>query len=217
VTSPVVFVDGQEAGRLLDVGEHSYSYAFPKAWDLSAQSILFPPGPEELLQADLESTVTYRIARYHGTWGRFPIRVGWSEGAQPTQEAMQRHVTADVLRTFASVEHERIRAERTKPAEVLEPGRGLCLLCNPALVLDPTEPGRYWGECRGCGWKTSKTFDYSQLDGLIRGHLDAAVDELRTAAREWKAAHPDLDAEKNAAEIVAALDALHFLTDGFGW
>lgn len=211
--TPVLFVDGQEAGRLLELPEDSISWQFPKKFDLAAQSLyLFDSEPHPWTMQD--NTVQYRIGVFTGTWGSYPVRLGWSEGELPAESGL-RHLTGTALTAFAAAARERIRAERMKPAEVVEQGSGPCVLCNPVFAFDPKEPGRQWGRCGACGWLTSKTWNLSSLDTLVRVHVDTAVEKLLAYSREWKAAHPDFDAEENARQILAGLDAIRILLDGF--
>jgi hypothetical protein len=197
--SPVIFVDGQEAGRLLDVEEPTHAYQFPKTLEPLSVLSFWDPATDPVR----DTVVHYRIGTFRGTWGRFPIRVGWSsQEINPADDTLRQYVTHGVLKVFADFERER-------PLEIVNPGSHWTFSCSPALVAQD-QSHVFWGQCAGCSWETAKTYDLGKVDKACKAHMD----DVMRGVQEWRETRPvdpDFDEARNEAEIRAGLDAISAL------
>ena len=162
-------------------GPSADAYQFPKTLEPLSVLSFWDPATDPFPVRD--TVVHYRIGQFRGTWGRFPIRVGWSApSVNPADDALQQYVTYDVLKMFMDREHERVVAEHHGPVEILDPGTGVRVFCNAELVMHPDQ--LLHGRCRTCQWKTAETRNFNALDELLRGHNEEASEYLQRVAKE---------------------------------
>lgn len=183
---PVILVDGPSAGQLIHTPPevHYWNVAKP------SEAIYWTPSMD-LSTVTIPAPTVYQIREVgmclptsdRAEPAYFRRRIGWSEGPEPDESAMRRHVRA-VLLEHPDLMPPGARVWPADPADdqpirILNQGDGPAPQCQDMFEMEPrTRLMR--GRCPACGWLTEdvESRRFEELRALTAAHGQAGYATL---------------------------------------